>query len=106
MKNWHTFSERLKTHESKVINEFCETSHTFRQIIYTKDEERYVEHNVVCQDRSKDILKRVVNIKYKVIQLIAKIINVIKPIICKILYDIFYGVFKKLIINWVIKQFE
>ena len=72
MKNWHTFSERLKTHESKVINEFCETSHTFRQIIYTKDEERYVEHNVVCQDRSKDILKTVVDI---IIQLLSIVLS-------------------------------
>ena len=72
MKNWHIFSEHLKTHESIVINEFCETSNTFRQIIYTKDEERYVEHNIVCQDRSNDILKTVVDI---IIQLLSIILS-------------------------------
>ena len=102
----YTSSEHLKTHEYIVINKICESSHTSRQIIYTKDEEGNVEYCVVYQDASKNTFKTAVDIKSKAIQPIAKIRNVIKPVIYKILYDIFCGTIEKLIVDWVIKLFE
>ena len=102
----YTSSEYLKTHECIVINKICESSHTSRQIIYTKNEERNVEYCVVFQNASKNTFKTAVDIKSKAIQPIAKIRNVIKSVIYKILRELCCGVIGTLIVDWVKKLFE